>query len=81
MAQSRDVKIRRDLFHFNTSVYSTGWAALYFIVRWSICSVLLLDPTLLLANEEFADPRKSVSLIGRTTFSSIDDIVSGGIGR
>ena len=80
VAKSGDMKIRRDLLHLNTPVYSTGWSTLYFVVRRPIRGVLLLDSTLLLANKKLADPRKSVSLIGRTTFSRIDDIVSRGIG-
>lgn len=81
MTQSGDVKICGDLFHFNTSVYSTGWSALHFLVCWPVRSVLLLDPTLLLAGKEFAYPGQSASLVWRTTFGRVDDIVSGRIGR
>lgn len=80
MAQSCDVEICRDLFHFNAAVYPTGWSVFDFIVCRPICRVQLLYPPLLLAREEFAYPGQGLSLIGSAAFGRVDHLMSGGIG-
>lgn len=58
MAQCRDVEICSDLLHLDTAIDSASRPIIHFVVRRSVCRLLLLDALLGLGREQPLNARE-----------------------